>query len=313
MWLGQERCMAGANRVTGQRGHRRGVGALAAHVADDERPAAVADLEEVVEVAPDLARARRPEARRDLEPGDGGEHGGQEAVLQRPRGIGAVREQARVVERQARAPSDLDRDLEIGCVVGGHRSDEAERRKRASPGDERGDDQAGAQLGLSALKDGTDRVGALDVVDRHLVVDQRPIGDGGHGEPHHGLQGGLVVQALRQRHRHLDQEALRPLARLLLRDILEDVDRHGGLATRRSHRARLDDHVAVVARGAHAKADRVRGRLAGQRSAPRQAVEVIGPAVDVEELEARQQVVVRCAQKLLGAVNPIARTAASLT
>ena len=68
---------AGADRVAGQRGDGGGVGALAADVADDQRPAAVADLEEVVEVAADLVA--RPAARKRAatsRPGIAGSTGG---------------------------------------------------------------------------------------------------------------------------------------------------------------------------------------------------------------------------------------------
>ena len=55
----------GAQRVAGERGHRRGVRALALHVADQRRPGPAAGLEEVVEVAAELdALARGAEAHR---------------------------------------------------------------------------------------------------------------------------------------------------------------------------------------------------------------------------------------------------------
>src|SRR5437763_15810973 len=54
-WLDRRR----PERVAGERGDGCGLGALARHVADDERPLAVTAREDVVEVAADLVQLTR--------------------------------------------------------------------------------------------------------------------------------------------------------------------------------------------------------------------------------------------------------------
>ena len=73
-----------AQRVARQRGHRRGLGALALHVADQHRVGAVARREQVVEVAADLdALAGRPEAHRRADrPGHRRQRRRQQAALE---------------------------------------------------------------------------------------------------------------------------------------------------------------------------------------------------------------------------------------
>lgn len=90
-------------RAAGERGQRRRLRALLAHVADGHGPAARRDLEQVVEVATDLVGlARRAVAARDLEAGDVGQPGRQERGLERPRGVVALPVQARVLDSTCR-------------------------------------------------------------------------------------------------------------------------------------------------------------------------------------------------------------------
>src|SRR6185295_20191482 len=88
-----------SQRVAGERRERGGVRALAADVSERDRPAAAAGLEDVVEVAADVVRlAGRPEARGDLEPGDVGQVGREEALLQPGGDIAALSVEPRVVD-----------------------------------------------------------------------------------------------------------------------------------------------------------------------------------------------------------------------
>ena len=90
----------GAQRVAGERGDRRGVGALALDVADQRRPAAVAGLVEVVEVAAELdVLAGRAEAHGGGQAGDVGQRAGAQAALQRARDRALALVEARVGDR----------------------------------------------------------------------------------------------------------------------------------------------------------------------------------------------------------------------
>ena len=81
----------GAHRVAGERGDGGGLGALAADVADHERPGAVAGREAVVEVAADLvALARGVVARRQLDARDVRQRRRQQRALERARDLRAA-------------------------------------------------------------------------------------------------------------------------------------------------------------------------------------------------------------------------------
>ena len=106
-----------AQRVAGERGHRGRLRALAADVADDQRPAAVALREDVVEVAADLvALARGAVARGQLQPGDLRQVRRQQRALQRLGGARALLVEARVLDRDRRLGGDA---LDHALVVGG--------------------------------------------------------------------------------------------------------------------------------------------------------------------------------------------------
>ena len=78
----------GSQRVARQTRYGRRPRTLPAHVADDHRPAAVAGLEHVVEVAAHLvARADRSEAGREFDARDLGQARGEQALLQRARDL----------------------------------------------------------------------------------------------------------------------------------------------------------------------------------------------------------------------------------
>ncbi len=82
----------GAQRVAGQRGEGGGVGALAADVAQEERPAAVVQREQVVEVAAHLVQRGGVVGGGRVEAGHGGQHGRQQGALEgagQPFGVGA--------------------------------------------------------------------------------------------------------------------------------------------------------------------------------------------------------------------------------
>ena len=96
-----------AQRVAGERRDGGGVRTLPAHVAHHDAPA-VRGVEHVVEVAADLdGLAGGVEARGDLGAGNLGQLRRQQALLQRPRDVAALAVEARVVDRDRRAPPEL--------------------------------------------------------------------------------------------------------------------------------------------------------------------------------------------------------------
>jgi hypothetical protein len=96
-----------AQRVARQRRERRGLGALAGHVADDHRPHAVGGAEGVVEVAADLVLlAGGAVARGELEAGHVGERGREQAALQRLGDVRALAVEPRVLDRERGAAGE---------------------------------------------------------------------------------------------------------------------------------------------------------------------------------------------------------------
>ena len=77
-----------AQRVAGQRGHDRRARAVAAHVADEQRPPAVVQPEQVVEVAADLVGGGGVVVGGGLQPGHHRQRGWQQGALQRGRQSG---------------------------------------------------------------------------------------------------------------------------------------------------------------------------------------------------------------------------------
>jgi hypothetical protein len=115
----------GADRVARQRGHRRGLRALPADVADHHRPLAVAGAEAVVEVAADLvALAGGDVARGQVDPGHVGQHRRQQRALERAGDAGPLLVEARVVDRERGALGEV---VEQRLVVAPHQLGEAER------------------------------------------------------------------------------------------------------------------------------------------------------------------------------------------
>ena len=98
----------GAQRVPGEGGHRRRLGALAADVADHQRPVATAGGEAVVEVAADLVALPGGDvASGELHAGDLRQPGGQQRALQGAGDVVALGVQARAVQRQRGPPAEL--------------------------------------------------------------------------------------------------------------------------------------------------------------------------------------------------------------
>ncbi len=97
-----------SQRVAREPGNRGGFGTFAAHVAEHQRPRAPTDLEDVVEVTPDLVTpARGPVARRKLDAGNRGQGRREQTRLQRPGNVVALGEQPRVVERESGPAREL--------------------------------------------------------------------------------------------------------------------------------------------------------------------------------------------------------------
>ena len=143
-----------AHRVARQRRDRGRLRALAGDVADDDHPP-VADAEDVVEVAADLARlAGGAEARGGRDAGDDRQPRRQQAALQRGGDVRARRVQARVLDRDAGAAPELAGERQLApaqpsravrgahghdaddAIAGGHRDDHGRARaarRAASP------------------------------------------------------------------------------------------------------------------------------------------------------------------------------------
>ncbi len=138
-----------AQRVAREAGQRRRRAALAGDVADGDQPALRAGLEEVVEVAADLAAVGdRVVADGDLEPGRLVEPLGQQSGLQRPRHVGALLVEPRAVERRRREVRERQQEVPLARV---------ERARR----DERQRDRPEHAVGRDQRHDG-ERLEALD-------------------------------------------------------------------------------------------------------------------------------------------------------
>ena len=116
--VARRRALAQRRRVQGVPCQRREPGrlrALARDVADDRGPDARLGREDVVEVASHLVLiAGCAIAGRDVEPGDLRQLGRQQALLQRVGDVGALRVEARVLDVQAGARRQGDRDDQVG-------------------------------------------------------------------------------------------------------------------------------------------------------------------------------------------------------
>jgi hypothetical protein len=127
----------GVPGLTGDGGRLR---PLAAHVADHDRPAPVAGVEQVVEVPADLVPlAGRVVPGGHLEPRNLRQLAGEEARLQRPRHPGPLAVQAGVVGRQRGPAGQVDRQLHLRgpdrAVVGG--GDQGRDTEDPPPGHQR--------------------------------------------------------------------------------------------------------------------------------------------------------------------------------
>ena len=153
----------------------------------DHRPAP-AGLEDVVEVAAHLvAVAARREAGRGLEALDLGQLAGQQALLERARDAALVLEQARVVDRQARAARELAHERPGAVVEPAPRRPHGERQRPqlAPAGAQRRHDDGG-RVGLGAQRGHPFGLVGREVRGRH---------DLGASQPVHGLDGAEIGQA----------------------------------------------------------------------------------------------------------------------
>ena len=230
----------GADRVAGERGHRGGLGALAAHVAHDREPLALAGREQVVEVAADLvALAARSVQRGRLQASDHRQLGRQQRALERLRDRRARAVQARVLDRGA----DPQREI-LG-----------ELRRRARERDRPGGSAAHRDRDAASGRDS--RARHLDAVE----FDHAAVGHVQDREPRHLGQHLLDLEGANERPGRLGQEALRLLGLLDLRDVLDDADREPRLDHRRGLHAR-PARLAV----AHVPDDERLGRALGAES-----------------------------------------------
>jgi hypothetical protein len=198
------------DRVADEGGERRGLGALAADVADDERPVTV-DGEEVVEVAAhQRALAAGQVASLGLHARDLRQRARQQALLQRAgerpvllRAGLRLLVQLRVVDGEAGAQPEVARQVEVGLRVAptglGH--GQRQRAEHAAAGAQRDDD-------LGARADRAHQLGALLA---------RALASGAE----HGVLGDLGRElglAGRDRGRHPDPLVLAQRAALAPRD-----------------------------------------------------------------------------------------------
>ena len=121
----------GAQRVAHEPGQRRRLRALALHVADRDDEAPAGRRHDVVEVPADLvAVPRRAIDRGDVDPGDLGQMGGQQAALERRGDVALALVQRGPVERR---PGLGEEQLEQAHVLVGQPPRHAEREQRAAP------------------------------------------------------------------------------------------------------------------------------------------------------------------------------------
>jgi hypothetical protein len=146
-----------------QLGHDGGGGdPVPDHVADGDRDTALRELEEVVPVAAEAAALGRDVARRDLEPGDAGQLGGQQRALERL-GHPALLEQLGVLDRRRRA---VGGELEQLLVLRGELAE-----------GEGADVQYADHAALDQQRDAEQRLDALLAQDRVVDVGVVDVGD----------------------------------------------------------------------------------------------------------------------------------------
>src|SRR5690606_3003749 len=193
-----------AQRVPGEPGDGGGLGPGAAHVADGEAPGgrgpaagAPPALEDVVEVAADLAALARGLVHdRDLQPGDLGDAGRQEAALEGAAHRGLGGEQPRVVDGEGGAAAELLGQLDGAAgeaVAGGAADDDGADAPAAGDPRERVDLVGGGVAGGGPdLRGGGGQpvpgAGRVHRRGRSGVLQQlaEPVGAGLVGVPHVG-------------------------------------------------------------------------------------------------------------------------------
>src|SRR5262249_596328 len=140
---------AGAERMPDETAERCGLGALAADVAHVEEERAAPALEQVVEIAADLVPVPGGVvAGLELQAGDLGQAGWQQAPLQGAGDPASLFEQARVVDRDRSAVRELlGQSQVVGAVAPARLRDrERDRSDGAAPRDQRdGDRRAGVE------------------------------------------------------------------------------------------------------------------------------------------------------------------------
>ena len=189
-----------AQRVARERRDRRRLGALAAHVADDERPLVMAaDREDVEEVAADLhALARGDVLGGDVGAGDRRQRAGQQALLEGPRHVRALLVLQRRVDRERDA---LGERLDEAPLVARRAPRErlpadAQRSDRPAAGHERHDREAAPGRLAEAIELlGRRRHVAHVAVGGVVEEDRLPLA---HRPRDRMLGGGLEAVALRQ-------------------------------------------------------------------------------------------------------------------
>ena len=179
--------------MAGERGQRRGRGALAAHVADGEPEAALADLPEVVEVAADhvvLARSAVPGHHLDV--GQVGQPQRQQAALQRPGDLLLLGVQTRVCDRQRRVGGEVLGEGDVALVegaVGLGRDEDQRTEELAACAQRHGQRRAQAELVEDQPRELGVRGGRLDHRAGQARGELRPAG--AHDERDAGVAVGI--------------------------------------------------------------------------------------------------------------------------
>ena len=241
----------GAHRVARQRGHGRGLGPLAADVADQGDPRVAAHAEDVVEVAAHLdplAGRREPDRRRQL--GDGGQGPRQQVALQDVRDRALPRVELGVDERRGDELAELVERRLVAAAEAWPRAVEDLEQPEVAPAAVR-EPRDGVRAGLRALVAGAARRGGRGEPARLGVLDPGRH-DGARRTRHRARPGGGALEDLLHGERRVDRqrglrervELLRVLA-LHARDLLDRVVAAVGDLERRQA---LAQHLA---RGGH--------------------------------------------------------------
>ncbi len=158
-----------------------------------------------------------------------------------------------------------------------------------APGRARLGREAAAQLDR-LLAQGRVRVGERDALEpavRRDQVDGAPVRHLGDREPRHPREQLVRVEPAAEDAAAPRQECLRALGALVLRDVLDHVDRHRHTVAAVPDRVRLHGRPALLAGVPHAEAHDRLGRLLAREGAPSgQIRQRVGPAGLVEDLVA---------------------------